>query len=47
MTLESQVKAAEAMMGYQDLRLQRHEGRLALLKEQVENCTIRRLTMGS
>lgn len=39
--LESDVMAAEAALNYQQRRVQRHEERLAYLKRQIENCTIR------
>jgi HlyD family secretion protein len=35
------VRGAQAILEYQQLRLQRHRGRLASLEKQVENCTIR------
>jgi HlyD family secretion protein len=39
--LQSDVLSAEAILNFQDLRLERHEGRLAYLRRQVERCTIR------
>lgn len=39
--LESEVLAAEAVMSYQRVRLQRNQERLAKLRRQVERCTIR------
>jgi len=39
--LESDVKAAEAFLNYQDRRLARNKERLELLQRQVERCTIR------
>ncbi len=39
--LDSDVKGAEAILNYQDRRVQRHEERLAKLKLQVDHCTIR------
>ncbi len=40
-TLQGQVKAAETVLGNETLRLQRQLERLALLKKQVDRCTIR------
>ncbi len=40
-TLQGQVKAAETVLGNETLRLQRQLERLALLKKQVNRCTIR------
>jgi HlyD family secretion protein len=40
-TLQGQVKAAETILSNESLRLQRQLDRLALLKTQVERCTIR------
>lgn len=39
--LDSDVKGAEATLNYQTRRLQRNQERLALLRKQVERCTIR------
>ncbi len=39
--LRGTVKAAENVLNYQQSRLRRHRQRLALLEEQVANCTIR------
>lgn len=39
--LESDIKAAEAVLTYQDRRLRRNHERLDYLKRQVERCTIR------
>jgi HlyD family secretion protein len=39
--LQGQVKAAETSLSNEDLRLQRQIDRLALLKKQVDRCTIR------
>src|SRR5262249_36496651 len=39
--LKGEVQAAETMLGFQRMRLNRHRDRLALLEEQVGNCTIR------
>ena len=41
MTLTGAVRGAIAILEYQQLRLQRNRGRLALLEKQVANCTIR------
>ena len=41
------VSAAELTLSYQTLRLSRHRQRYALLKRQVEHCTIRARTTGS
>jgi len=41
MVLKGAVRGAQAILEYQQLRLQRHRERLALLEKQVENCTIR------
>ena len=40
-TLQGDVKAAETNLNNQTLRLQRQLDRLALLKKQVDRCTIR------
>jgi len=40
-SLQGQVKAAETVLGNETLRLQRQLERLALLKKQVDRCTIR------
>jgi HlyD family secretion protein len=40
-SLEGNVRAAEAMLNYQDQRLQRHIDRQEMLEQQVERCTIR------
>ena len=39
--LRGEVTAAENVLAYQQSRLRRHSERLALLEEQVKNCTIR------
>ena len=39
--LEGDLRAAEAMLMYQDQRLQRHRERQEMLERQVERCTIR------
>jgi HlyD family secretion protein len=41
MILKGAVRGAEAILEYQQLRVQRHRARLALLEKQVANCTIR------
>ncbi len=40
-TLQGQIKAAETVLGNETLRLQRQLERLALLKKQVDRCTVR------
>lgn len=40
-TLESQITAADAMLSFQQAKLQRNEERLETLNRQVERCTIR------
>jgi HlyD family secretion protein len=39
--LQSDIVGAEAILTYQDRRLQRHEFRLDFLKRQIDHCTIR------
>jgi len=40
-SLDGNVRSAEAMLNYQDQRLQRHIERQEMLEQQVERCTIR------